>query len=547
MHRHNIPMTAIVAAGVLAVAAGAWAQDKAPGKLAPGCKEWKDTDFVHPPLKVFEPYKRFHEYPVVAWCFHGRKAKFVAYDETYARNAKAAGFNVLIDAAAMLEPCRKVGGMVVVVPAFHHAPDRLMSSIFKPYGDHPCLAGLVVDDNNPRIHPNVIKNAKWITEAYPHVMPWDSENPDPRTQSRTTMRIVGTQNYPFLRGARGHKATAAYCRGCNFDRAFGNNHNMSMWEIFGGNVSMNQMKFQMLCALAYGAQGVVNFAYTPHRDTPYRGKMYQPDSPLIPQFKKIHDYIRLVIGRHLWGCRGIDVIHSIHGGDHTYAKHKIQAPRPHAGQLVVRMSEFFLVGLLTPEKRFFAKDTAIPEYFMILDKRTSSHGAPERMDTYVMLSKKMPVVEMLDETATKDANVRKLIPGARIRMKTEGGDGLLVRVCPDIDTLLGGKEGVDLYTRINNVLADLEWKHTPPAAAGKPVAEGLLKIIAVDAKEIARAVEVAKKHVVALEKVLAAAVKAGTISEAQAADTIKRLKDTIATAADEASKVPAPPEDKKKG
>ncbi|MCE5277370.1 MAG: hypothetical protein ABFD92_12150 [Planctomycetaceae bacterium] len=531
MMQHRVIVIGLVlAAAVQAAPAG--------DQLPPGCKEWKDTDFVHPPLKVMEPYKRIDEYPVVAWCFHGQGAKRVPYDETYARNAKAAGFNMLIDGASMLEPCRKVGGLKVVVPAFHHGPDRLKAGIFGPHGDHPCLVGIVTDDNNPRIYPNVIENAKWITQTYPHIMPWDSENPDPRTQSKTTMRVLGTQNYPFMRGSR--NPVGDYCFNCWVDRDWGVKADMSVWEIYSGANAFNQQSFQMLAGLAYGSQGLVNFAYTPHRDTPYHGKMYQPDSPLIPQFKKLHDYIRLVVGRHLWGTRCINVIHSIHGGDHSKERWKIQAPTFAADQLVVRGSEWMMVGLLTPEKRFLAKDTEVPEYFLVIDKRTSGGGAPERRAAYVMFSDRTPVFEMLDETAVKDAPIRKLVPGWKFRMNSQGGEGVLLRVAPDLEQLLGGKKGLALYAAINKTMGQLQWKVSPPCPAGQKIEEDKLTHVAIEGKVIDAAVAQARKDRDALAKLLDAAVSAGKLTKAQTDDTLKRLDESIAATAAQAKTPPAP-------
>jgi hypothetical protein len=503
------------------------------GELPPGCTEWKDKDFVHPPLKVFEPYKRIHEFPLGAWCFHGRKAKFVPYDEKYARDAKAAGFNMLIDASAMLEPCRKVGGMTVMVPAFHHPPKRLAEGIFKRYGDHPNLVGIVVDDNNPRIYPNVIANAKWLTEHWPHLIPWDSENPDPRTQSRTTMRILGTQNYAFLRGGRGAKAEAKYTTWCNYDRLWGIGKNMSVFEIYGGNVASNQIRYQLNAALAYGAQGLVSFAYTPHRDTPYFGPQWQPDSKWIPYYKKMNDFVRLVAGRHLWGCRSYGVIHSRLGGWHRGAQH------PRADRLVTRTSEYVMVGMLDPEKKFFAElkkpaeKRAVPEYFMVLDKRTTGHGNGSPMDLFVSLATSVPVVELLDATAVKGATIRKLVPGCRIRARTLHGEGFLLRVAPDIEKLLGGKGGLKIYQGINGTLAGLLSEYDPPYKAGDGPKKPDVKPKARPSADVAGTIAGTRKAAAVLAGHLARRVAAGDIPKAQADDTIRRLHAAIdATAAD---------------
>lgn len=525
MKRRCVAVLALALIACLVSPAGpamAAAAAHGPAKLPPGCTPWSEKGFVHPPLKVFEKFTRIDEFPIVAWCFHGRKKKFVPYDEKYARDAKACGFNLLIDAAAMLEPCRKVGGIKVVVPTFHHPPAKMMEAVFTPYGDHPALVGLVLDDNNPRIYPNVVQNAKWLVKNYPHVMPWISENPDPRTQSRTPIRVLGTQNYPFLRGARGSRAERAYCNGCNVDRWYGNNKNMSVWEIFGGHNSFCQIRYQMMTALAYGAQGVVNFAYTPHRT-----KMYMPGNPMIAKFAAMHGYITKVVGRHLWGTRCFDVIHSIHGGAHN------NAPRPRSDRLVVKTSNYVMIGLLTPEKKFFSKDPAaadraIPEYFMVVDKRTAGgEGTPE--DMFLMLHTNVPAVEVLDAEALPGAKVRKIVPGFKIRRRTSHGEGLLLRVSPDLTKLLGGEKGAKLYAEINALMAALQWKLTPPPQPNeeekKPDVQPPATPVA--AAEADKAVKAAKAKLAELQKTLSAAVKAGTISQAQAADTIDRLRAAI--------------------
>lgn len=518
MRAKQIAALAVGAVLVSAPAAVAAEQGAAPPA---GVRPWSQKDFVHPPLKCFEPYKRIDAFPVVAWCFHGRQpqGRFL-YCEDYARDALACGFNVLIDSAAMLDPCKKVGGVKVVVPVFHAPPEKLKAEIFQPYGDHPSLVGLVLDDNCPAIRPNVVQNAKWLTENYPHIMPWISENPDPPAQSRTTVRVMGTQNYPFLRGGHGRRATEAYCHRLYYDSAFGNGHNMSVWQIFGGHNSFNQIRFQMMSALAYGAQGLVNFAYTPHRT-----KLYAPGNEMIGRFRQMHAYITGVLGRHLWGTRCLEVIHSVHGGAHRGAH------TPNADRLVVKMSEFYLVGLLTPEKKFSSRkpgDRIVPEYLMLVDKRTSGGPATQR-DVFVMLSTSIPVVEVLDQQAVSGVKVRKIAPGWKIRTKMEHGDGLLLRIPPDVETLLGGKRGLALYHQINRTMAALQWKLTPPEPAdgGNKKADPNPQPAKLNPAEADRAAALAKAKLAELEKVLGAAVKAGTLPQAQAADTVNRLRAAI--------------------
>jgi len=149
-----------------------------------------------------------------------------------------------------------------------------------------------------------------------------------------------------------------------------------------------------------------------------------------------------------------------------------------------------------------------------------------------MLSKKIAAVELLDPQATRDAKIRKVVPAYKVRMKLTGSDARLLRVAPDMETLLGGSEGLALYAKINSALADLQWKVTPPTAAGAPAKpEADLPRNAVDAKNV---VQAAKADAAKLAKILSTAVQAGTISKAQADDTLKRLSDAIDAAAADA-------------
>jgi hypothetical protein len=518
--------------------------------------EWNRKNFVHPPLKCMEIYKRIDAYPVAAWCFHGTqgiRSKPLPFDEAYARNAKSFGFNVLIDAGSMIEPCAKVGGIKVVVPAFWQKPDKLMQGIFGPHGDSPALMGVVLDDNCPGIAAQVAANGKWVTDNYPHVMPWISENPNSKAQSKTVVRVMGTQNYAFLRGTR--NPVNGYCDGCTWDREVGNRSNMTAWEIYGGNVSFPKQRFQILAALAYGAQGVVNFAYVPNRVA-----VWKPGSALAPKMHKVQTYVADVVGRHLWGTRCFEVIHSIHGGGHR------KAINPRSDRLVAKTSNFVLVGMLSPEAKFYAaKDdpNAVPEYFMIVDKRALDGNDLD--DLYVMLSPKVPVLEMLDEQALATAKVRKLVPGYKFRRRTEPGEGVLLRVSPDLDKLLGGKAGLELYAAINQQLASLQWKIDPPdtpeVAAAKPAGEATAKpgqpapgsaAPRITAAQGAGVLANVKGKIGELQQILAAAVRAGTISKEQAADTIQRLNEAVdATAKDlqpqpSAPETPPQPADKRK-
>ncbi|MCE5277369.1 MAG: hypothetical protein ABFD92_12145 [Planctomycetaceae bacterium] len=523
----------------------ALADDKVPDEPPPpmkqwpagsGVKEWKDTDFVHPPIKAHELYKRMHEFPISAWCFHGQKGQS-PYAEKYVRDFKAVGFNVMIDDPKIIPFAEKVGGVWVQIgetrTIFGKSPQYLEDYVFKgAIGDHPLLQGIILGDNGRGFGGNERRVASWLKKDHPHVAPIMSIYPC-RVPADTDLRILHMQNYPYLRGARGEKAANAYLGQCNSDRNVANNNKMAMWECYGGDAPFSCVQFQMIGAMAYGAQGLSNFCYSPHRM-----KDYKPDSPMIPQWHKMHQYIIHVLGRHVWGLRSMDVLHSVCGGAHK------GAGVYDAGQLVLRGSEFTMVGLLTPEAKFYsdnAADREIPEYFMLVDKRTGGN-IPEARPASIMLSPKVSAVELIDANATKDAKIRQIVPAFKVRLTMEGSYGVLLRVAPDIETLLGGPDGAKLYAKINTAMAALQAKATPPAPAGQtrlgaegPAAkpEGDLPLVKVNAAEVDKTIAAVKTDMAELAKALDAAVAAGKISKDQAVDTLKRLGEAIdATAAE---------------
>jgi len=481
-----------------------------------GATPWEKKDFVHPPLKCLRPFTRIDAYPVSTWCFHGIDDAKSPYGEAYVRNAKAVGFNVLIDNERIIPYAEKVGGVKVQLVTLSggkwRGPEWLDANIFKSkVGDSPVLQGVIVGDNSRGFSALSITTGAWMNKNYPHIMTILSQYPA-RLRGDTPLRILHMQNYPFMSG-RSRNPPNHYLSQCNTDRLGCNANDMALWECYAGDASYSRVRFQIMAAMAYGAQGLSNFCYSPHRMPAYK-----PDSPMIPLWNKMHKYVINVLGRHVWGTRSMDVIHAPNGGEHQ------NATRPGKDKPVVAMSDFLMAGLLTPEAKFLSKNPAdreIPEYFMVVDKR-SGGNTPEASDVYVMLSPKVAAVELIDAEATgKAGKVRKIVPPYKVRLKLEGGDAVLLRVAPDMETLLGGKGGLALYAKINQAMADLQWKLAEPAAT------------AVSEKDVQAVVSAARRQVAELKGILGLAVRGGKISQAQADDTILRLAAAIdATVAD---------------
>ncbi|MHC4983414.1 MAG: chitobiase/beta-hexosaminidase C-terminal domain-containing protein [Planctomycetota bacterium] len=509
--RRTLETAAVLAAlgAALLLAAAARAEDapaakaeaKQPTTLPAGAKPWSEKDFVHPPLKCMEKYVNITEYPVMAWCFHGRGCP--GYNIEYVKQADMAGFNTLIDVQLMLKPAEKFENMMVMVPAFKFPPKGLVAMLFRPYPNHPRLIGVILDDNCPGIYPIVRHSAKWVAENHPHVVPYISENPRPDVQSKTPMRILGTQNYEMYRG----RGVIGYCERLNYDRYFGNKNDMSFWPIFAAPIGHTAYRFQVYAALAYGAQGVVCFAYAPGDRWPH---WKAPDGTLAKMARPVHMYARKVAGRHLWGTRCLGVYHSakdhIPRGDGKAAKDKV----------VQYMDPNMLVGFLVPEKEFYDwKDEKAPTYAMVVDKRAHKRWSDDKPRTArVSFHPIVTTVEVLGKlTGTEQDKIRIIEPGWSVPLHLLTGDGVLLKLNPKgVSEIFGPKS--TRYLSAIRAVGHLREK----------LSEGSVALGAFD--ECFAGVDA---NISALKKLLAdaEAPEDSKLNLAQRAETLKRLTERI--------------------
>ncbi|MCE9548188.1 MAG: hypothetical protein K8T25_22170, partial [Planctomycetia bacterium] len=183
--------------------------------------------FLHPPLECMKRFTRIDSYPIVGWCFHGKGGG--GNDAEYVRTAKGAGFNVLLDAAELLTPAAEVGGVKVMPIVFRWPVDKLKSDLFARHPDSPVLLGLVLDDDCPQIYPWSINASNFLKSDYPHLVPYISENPHPKSQAKTQMPILSTQNYSIKNFGHKDYARRAYCSGMGRDRVAANKYHMTFW------------------------------------------------------------------------------------------------------------------------------------------------------------------------------------------------------------------------------------------------------------------------------------------------------------------------------
>jgi hypothetical protein len=336
--------------------------------------------------------------------------------------------------------------MMVVVPAFKFNAQRLDSTIFKPYPNHPRLIGVILDDNCPGIIGIVKQSAKYVAENYPHVVPYISENPSPPAQKTTPMRVLGTQNYEMWRGS----GVRGYCERLNYDRWFGNQNNMSFWPIYAAPIGHTAYRFSVNAALAYGAQGMICFAYAPGDRWP---EWKAPEGALAKIARPVHMYARKVAGRHIWGTRSLGVFHS--------EKDAVPRGDGKAGpeKMVQSMDKNLLAGFLVPEKDFKDwKDQRAPDYAMVVDTRASRNfSASKPRDVRVSFHPLVTHAEIYPkELAEGPIKIRPIEPGVSVSLNLDTGDGLLLRLNSDLKDALAGL--ADPYVAVCKQMTDLAFR-----------------------------------------------------------------------------------------
>ena len=434
-------------------------------------------EFVHPPLKVMAGYTNINEYPIMAWCFHGRGSP--GYNVEFVKQAELAGFNTLIDVQLMLPHAEKFDRMMVVVPAFKFNPQRLDGTIFNPYPGHPRLIGVIMDDNCYNLRASM-PGGTYVAKTYPHVVPYVSENPTPQHQANTPMRVLGTQNYEMWRG----RGVVGYCERMNFDRWFGNQKNMSFWPIFAAPIGHTAYRFSVYAALAYGAQGIICFAYCPGDRWP---EWRYPQGKLARMARPVHLYARKVAGKHIWGTRSLGVFHS--PKDHVPRGDG----RADVTKIVQDMDASLLAGFLVPEKDFIGwKDQRAPDYAMIVDKRANRNWSGDKpRDVTISFHPSVACAEILPmELVDGPIEIRPIEPGVAVPLHLNTGDGLLLKLNPDLTDVLG--ELAEPYTAVCSKMADLALRTRLTAARAAAIGA---KVKADEAKKkaAAKAAEGAKK------------------------------------------------------
>ncbi len=338
-----------------------------------------EGEFVHPPLKCMARFTNITEFPMIAWCIGGGKGG-PGYKYKLAHLASDAGFNCLIANPQMIRSVSQFNRMTLIPTAFNRVAgpdgkpagkiDELRTKLagrageddplkdadagMKNLGLHPRMAGmLLVHNASVAAH---VQTGKWLEKNYPALVPYVAANAEPGKQIGTPFVILGSQNFSLKHGV----SPTQYCANLDFDRALGNGHSMTFWPMFHAPCSDSKYRLQVYAALAYGAQGVVSFVFQPNDRTPE----WKEGGRLFKSAQPVHQYVRQVVGKHLWGCRSVAVYHSSRDSIPAGSGPAV------AGRLVEDISRDSLVGLLSPEEEALKWDRkSATKYAMIVDKR----------------------------------------------------------------------------------------------------------------------------------------------------------------------------------
>lgn len=375
---------------------------------------------------------RLKEFLIGSWCFHS------AYGEAYCRAYKGAGFNTMVDAPSVLDDALKTGLNVIITTVVHpvfdengvevpgeftlgpyaRVPD--LERLHERYGAYQALIAYLLNDNC-LLHDYTVDCAEWMAKHAPRLIPYVSDNPEPRRQAKTPLPVLSSQNYPF--GYHNDWPEEAkrrdFCHCLEIDRAFANEHDMALWPIFAvfgqPDVGASQIRFQAYASVAYGAQGLFYFAYSDKRPAWKRSGIAYRTA------KEINAYLTSVVGPRVLGHRSIGVFHSPYGPAAPWG-----ALRWGPGRLIEKMDAGLLAGVLVAERNFKA-GRAGPDYVILVDKRTANAGVrqPRARTARVTFGPAVKKVEVLGGARQGS------VSGRTVSVKLRAGDGALLRIdCP---------------------------------------------------------------------------------------------------------------------
>ena len=336
--------------------------------------------------------------------------------------------------------------------------ERLKSEIFDRYGDPPAMLGLVIDDDCPKIYDWAIKASQFLNKEDPTLTPYISNNPSPKSQSRTLMHILSTQNYSLKNFGHNAYARRAYCSGMGRDRRDANRYHMTFWPLWETPCSTSEMRYQIYAALAYGAGHRLFRLYA-------QSSQLEGGRPNYVDAREINRTVAETFGPRIWGTRSPGVYHYQGDGESPVTELK-----PAAGELIERLDPGLLASPLVLEKDFYAPGgPRTPTYVMVVDKRTSpdNQSEPKPRTARVDFGPQIQFVETLGPVQSPAGRVRHIDPAWSVPLKLKAGEGVLLGVDPpDLQRLLGDDLAPPYLAIVERVRAARQLARAKDAAAG---------------------------------------------------------------------------------
>ncbi|MCE9544606.1 MAG: hypothetical protein K8T25_03685, partial [Planctomycetia bacterium] len=282
---------------------------------------------------------------------------------------------------------------------------------------------------------------------------------------KTQMPILSTQNYSIKNFGHKDYARRAYCSGMGRDRVAANKYHMTFWPLWVTPCSTCEMRYQIYAAMAYGAQGVVCFAYTPNRPN------WKPNVDNYNDARDIHRTVADTFGPRVWGMRSPGVYHA------PNADTPVTESKPAPGEIIERLETELLASPLVQEKDFYVEGGPHkPTYIMVVDKRTTekNEDEPKPRTAHVEFGPQIKFVELLGPVTLPAGHIRHIDPAWSVPLELKAAGAAILGVDPpDMKQLLG--DSADTYMaivdRVRDMRQALRDKKIDLTAADKTLAE----------------------------------------------------------------------------
>ncbi len=319
--------------------------------------------------------------------------------------------------------------------------------IYKKFGHHPAVVGILLGDDQHRMTPRTIKCTDFLfKQPRPHLFPWICGIVPPKDLAEHNNPIENPQIYPTLyqwklpadqQAMKYCQAFAYYAKGCR-------DYGVIFWpmlNVYGNTPSGHHylpsdslLRMPAYAALAYGAEGVWYFTYARsvqiYREGGYK-TMAEAKRALLPSYwvlKRVNWDLRAwgkrVLGRRWEGIFGTAFRNEPAKGKWPWPE-EVQPARgpamtmpPARGKLIESMSTDMIAGVLT-------KPGSNP-LVMLVDCRVDKTWAtlPRRKATVRFA----PAVNAVRILSRKSA---RTIRGRKIAVKLEAGGGQMVELVGD--------------------------------------------------------------------------------------------------------------------